>query len=149
MANKLPKSKAIANLIINKILPLTEENGKTINHFIPFTDNLIQLIQKIEDQSVSQSVAYQKLFPKLLEDGKVGVDALIENLGLKQSGDVDSIDSLILSSFEKFPDKAKALKAGKHNLLGLFMGEIMRNSKGQVNPKIAKDRILAVLSTWD
>ena len=63
------------------------------------------------------------------------VKTLAEELNLFQSDDGDFLDGLITEVLEKNPDKVKAYKNGKKNLLQMFMGQVMRNAKGKADPK--------------
>ena len=52
-----------------------------------------------------------------------------------QDSDSDAILGFVKQAIAKFPDKAEAYKGGKKNLLGLFMGEVMKLSRGKADPK--------------
>jgi len=60
---------------------------------------------------------------------------IIDKLGLLEKTDSSEIDNLIEEIFSRFPDKVEEHKSGKKNLVGMFMGEIMRSGKVKANPK--------------
>jgi len=137
--------KAAANLLINKLFPLLEEKQLAITDCpIPQTA-LSDFLQLIHDGKVSSSVAYQKLFPALFDNTRVPVAQLAEQLQLIQNSDEDFLKEIITQAIAKHPDKVKAYQKGKKNLLGLFMGEVMRNSKGKADPKLTNQLLMKML----
>ncbi|MFK7937673.1 MAG: Asp-tRNA(Asn)/Glu-tRNA(Gln) amidotransferase subunit GatB [Saprospiraceae bacterium] len=130
--------KAAANLLINKIKPWASDNDGDISQFPLSHPQLAEFIALIEDGKVSNSAAYQRLFPALLEQPKLQPTALAEQLNLLQSSDTDFLAELVDAAIAKYPDKVaiyqKKGKKGK-GMLGFFMGEIMKTSKGKADPK--------------
>ena len=76
----------------------------------------------------------QKLFPAMLSNSKSPNTIAKEN-GWIQEDDIDIIEDIVVRIIKKYPDKVMEYQNGKKNLIGLFMGEIMRESKGKFNPK--------------
>ena len=56
-----------------------------------------------------------------------------------QESDTGALDGFIDEALSKFPEKVEAYKAGNKNLLGLFMGEVMKASKGKADPKVTSN----------
>ena len=54
-----------------------------------------------------------------------------------QDSDMKSLLEFIKQSISKYPEKVDEYKSGKKGLIGLFMGEVMKLSKGKADPKIA------------
>ncbi len=135
LAAKTPHYKAAANLLINKVLPLAQEQKIALVDFPLQVDQLAEFIQLIADDKVSNTIAYQRLLPALLENTEAQPLVLAEKLNLIQSQDDDFMGQLVQQVIEQNPDKVKAYQKGKKNLLGFFMGQVMRQSKGQANPK--------------
>ncbi len=138
LAAETPHFKAAANLLINKLLPWVQERKTPLADFPLTTDQLAELIQLIADDRVSNAVAYQRLFPALLDRPEARPLALAEALDLIQSQDDDFMATLVREVIEQHPDKVAAYRQGKKNLLGFFMGQVMRQSKGRANPKTAE-----------
>ena len=134
-AKQCKNYKAVANLIINKINPYCNEEGLSISDFpidFPILANFIDLI---DSGKVSNTIAYQRIFPELLKKPSAQPEAIAKELNLIQSADSDFLENLIQEVLEKHPDKVAAYKKGKKGLIGFFMGEVMRNSKGKADPK--------------
>jgi len=88
---------------------------------------------------VSSAVAYQRIFPVLLEQAEKEPLSIARELNLLQTSDERFIEQLIDQAIAKYPDKATAYRKGKKNLLGLFMGEVMRHSEGKADPKVTNN----------
>lgn len=127
--------KSAANLVINKLLPWAKEKNAALSEFPLNVHQLAAFIQLIEDGIVSNSVAYQQLFPALLAKPTAQPQALAEDLQLIQSQDADELTAWIEEVITAYPDKVKAYQKGKKGLIGFFMGEVMKRSKGQAEPK--------------
>ncbi len=137
--------KAAANLLINKVLPEAQEQKIGLSDFPLTPKKLAAFIDLIQSDKVSNTIAYQKLFPALLQDPSQAPLALAKKMELIQSQDEDFLKDLVKSILEQNPDKVKAYQGGKKNLLGFFMGQLMRQSKGKANPKAAEELLKEML----
>ncbi len=126
--------KGAANLVINKINPWLSEEKKSIAEFPINHQQLGALIQLIDDGKVSNTIAYQRIFPELLKTKKMPLE-IAEALNLVQSDDADFLEKLVDEVLAKNPDKVKAYQKGKKGLIGFFMGAVMKASKGKAAPK--------------
>jgi len=128
-------TKGAANLVINKILPHCQEHGINIQDYPIGHTQLSTFIALIEAGKVSNTVAYQKLLPALLDAPDQDPMALAQSLNLIQSADEDFLTNLVAEVIDAFPDKVATYKKGKKGLLGFFMGEVMKRSRGKAEPK--------------
>ncbi|MBU6158792.1 MAG: Asp-tRNA(Asn)/Glu-tRNA(Gln) amidotransferase subunit GatB [Bacteroidetes bacterium] len=101
---------------------------------------LSQLIALIEDGSVSHTVAVQQLFPLLVKDGGEP-RALAVSLNLIQERNTDTLSQLVEEVLDRMPEKVQEYKKGKKGLIGLFVGEVMKLSKGKADPKMLNQLI--------
>jgi aspartyl-tRNA(Asn)/glutamyl-tRNA(Gln) amidotransferase subunit B len=69
-----------------------------------------------------------------------------QKLDLLQDSTDDSIAILVDAALAKFPDKITEYKNGKTGLLGLFVGEVMKASKGKADPKKINELVLKALA---
>lgn len=130
-----PQPKSAANLIINKLLPYCQEQQIALVDFPVSVETLGSFIQLIEDGQVSNTNAYQTLLPALIESPNQAPLELAKSLQLIQKKDEDFLTQLVEKVISANPDKVKAYQKGKKGLLGFFMGEVMKRSKGQAEPK--------------
>ena len=138
---KLTKNyKAAANLMNGAIKSYLNENAKTIEEFEINPQNIAELITLIDDNKVSNSIATGKIFPLLLSSDLSPEKIAVENNWIQESN-TDILLSLINEVIEKFPDKVKEYQSGKKGLIGLFIGEVMKLSKGKADPKLTNELI--------
>jgi aspartyl-tRNA(Asn)/glutamyl-tRNA(Gln) amidotransferase subunit B len=126
---------AAANLVINKIMPWAKEEGNTLNDFPLSSTQLAEFIALIEEGKVSNSIAYQELFPAMLAAPDQSAAGLAQTNNWLQSDDEDEMGSWVEAAVAAFPDKVKAYQSGKKGLIGFFMGEVMKISQGKADPK--------------
>ena len=128
--------KLAANFLNGVIKSYLNENGKKIQDLEISSERLAELINSVDDGLVSNTIATSKLFELLLISNKSIVDIISEN-NWKQESSKDALNDYIIKAVSKYPEKVKEYKSGKKGLIGLFMGEVMKISKGQADPKIA------------
>ncbi len=128
--------KAASNWILGPVKNSLNETGKHITEFNVRPAALAKLIALIEDEGKTNfSVASTKIFPVLVETGNDPL-TIAQELNLLQSSDEGMIKELIEQVIAKYPEKVAEYRAGKKGLLGLFVGEVMKLSKGKADPKL-------------
>ncbi len=137
--------KAISNLIINKILPSANELKIELKDYPLTVKHLSEFLSLIDNGKVSNSAAYQSLFPAMLADTEGSPSTIAENLNLSQNSDSDFLEKIVKEVLEKNPQKVAEYQKGKKGLLGFFMGEVMRASKGKAEPKMTNALVLKAL----
>ncbi|MDC3389898.1 Asp-tRNA(Asn)/Glu-tRNA(Gln) amidotransferase subunit GatB [Flavobacteriales bacterium] len=128
--------KLAANFLNGVIKSYLNENGKKIQDLEISSERLAELINSVDNGLVSNTIATSKLFELLLISNKSIVDIISEN-NWKQESSKDALNDYIIKAVSKYPEKVIEYKSGKKGLIGLFMGEVMKISKGQADPKIA------------
>ncbi|MFN4234313.1 MAG: Asp-tRNA(Asn)/Glu-tRNA(Gln) amidotransferase subunit GatB [Bacteroidia bacterium] len=133
--------KAAANWVMGEIKSYLNERALHINNFPLSPQTIASLINLIEEGKVSHSTASQKIFPLLIENpSKLPLEIAQEN-NLIQESNADSILPMIEEVLAKYPEKVEEYKAGKKGLLGLFVGEVMKLSKGKADPKLTNQLV--------
>jgi aspartyl-tRNA(Asn)/glutamyl-tRNA(Gln) amidotransferase subunit B len=145
LCQKIKNKKALANLFINKIKPYLTEQNIAIEDFALDANKIEAFIQLIEEGKVSSALAYQRIFPALLEQPTATPLAIAESLNLLQNSDTDFIEQVCRDVVAAFPEKVKEYSKGKKGLIGFFMGEVMKRSKGQAEPKSATELLTKIL----
>lgn len=128
--------KAVSNWIMGTVKSYLNENNLEISDFSVSPERLAQLIILVDEDKVSNSTAAQKIFPELLKDSVKTPLQIAEANNLIQQSNTDSLQSLIDEVLAANQPKVKEYKQGKKGLLGMFMGEIMKKSKGSADPKV-------------
>ena len=107
---------------------------------------LAELIKLVEDGKVSYTIAAQKLFPAMLKQRNASAFELAQQLNLIQERNEDALQQLIDDVLNNMPDKVNEYKKGKKGLIGLFVGEVMKKSKGKADPKLLNQLVTEKLS---
>ncbi|MFN8415883.1 MAG: Asp-tRNA(Asn)/Glu-tRNA(Gln) amidotransferase subunit GatB [Cytophagaceae bacterium] len=102
---------------------------------------IADLIALIESGKVNTSIATQQLFPVLLEGTTKTALQIAEEKNIIQQSNTDELIPLIKDILAKHPAKVEEYKKGKTGLLAMFMGELMKATKGKADPKVATELI--------
>jgi len=133
--------KAAANWLTVIIKAYLNETATHISEFKVSPQQIAKIIELIDANKISYSTASQKLFPELLKQPEKSVDELCKELDLFINTNTDEILPLVEEVLSKYPEKIQEYKAGKKGLLGLFVGEVMKLSKGKADPKLVNQMI--------
>ena len=129
--------KMAANIVMGPIKSYLNEKAIDIDQITLPASRISEMIQLIKDGKISASKASQELFPLMVKHIDISALKLAEDNQLIQESDSDALLEFVKQAISKFPDKAEAYKNGNKNLLGLFMGEVMKLSRGKADPKMA------------
>ena len=143
-AKETTNYKAAANWAIGPIKNYLAEAEIVIDAFPVQPPAIAQLIQLIDDGIISYGIASQKIFTHLLNHPQTDIKQYIQTEGLQlQSG--NEVDTLIENALTKHAQKITEYKKGKKGLLSLFVGEVMKLSKGKANAEEVTKKILEKL----
>lgn len=142
---KTKNAKAASNWLTVQIKSLLNEQALHISEFPLQPERIAELVDLIDSGKVSHTIASQKIFPKMLEQPAVAPSTIAEENNWIQESNSDALTELAKQAIAKFPEKVNEYKAGKTNLLGLFMGELMKLSKGKADPKLASELVKKLL----
>ncbi|MGL5891458.1 MAG: Asp-tRNA(Asn)/Glu-tRNA(Gln) amidotransferase subunit GatB [Bacteroidia bacterium] len=145
MPDRKAAAKAAANWVMGPVKSYLNENALHINQFPVTAQRLALLIELIDSGKVSFAVASQRILPLMVQHTDKTPLELAESNNLIQESDEGALLALVQEAVAKFPAKVAEYKAGKTNLLGLFMGEVMKLSKGKADPKVASELVKKVL----
>jgi aspartyl-tRNA(Asn)/glutamyl-tRNA(Gln) amidotransferase subunit B len=112
------------------------DKGVTIHSFPIKPKTLAGLIALIDDGKVSSTIASQKIFPEMLTSNKEAAQ-IAESLNLIQVSEESDLIQFIEQVISENTSEAERFKNGEQQLIGFFMGQLMRVSKGKADPKIA------------
>jgi len=127
--------KAASNWMMGPVKSQLNEMSISIEDFPLQPAQLAELIELVDGNKISFSIATQRLFPAFIKDNGMRAIDLAEKLKLVQDSDEGTISKYIDEVLESNPEKVIQYKNGKKALIGMFMGEIMKKSKGKADPK--------------
>jgi aspartyl-tRNA(Asn)/glutamyl-tRNA(Gln) amidotransferase subunit B len=137
--------KAAANWMLGPVKSWLNDNGKEITDFPVQPQQMAALIKLTEEGKVSFTAASTKLFTALLKEPVKEPAVIAAEQNLLQESAVSSLEPLIDQVLEKFADKVTEYRKGKKGLLSLFVGEVMKQSKGKADPKVTNELLLEKL----
>jgi aspartyl-tRNA(Asn)/glutamyl-tRNA(Gln) amidotransferase subunit B len=137
--------KSAANWMMGPVKSYLNEHSSTIIESGLNPQALADVIALVDSGKINNTVAAQKLFPALLKHSGKKVAELAEQLNLLISENSDDLQQFIQEALQKHPDKVKEYQKGKKGVLGLFMGEIMKRSKGKIDPQKTNQLLMKAL----
>ena len=128
--------KAASNWMMGPVKSYLNELTMSISQLTITPKFLAELIEVVDSGKVSFAMAATKIFPELVKaDGRAALK-IAEELNLIQDSNSDNIRPLVEAILAKYPDKVAKYKGGQTGMLGMFMGEVMKESKGKADPKV-------------
>lgn len=134
-------AKKAANWVIGDLSAWLNKNSKNFSDNLADASNLGDLVNRIE-QGVISSKQGKDVFEEMMNTGKTPA-AIIKEKGMEQVSDDSVLIALINKVLDENPKSIEDFKNGKNRAVGFLMGQVMKASKGQANPKKAN----ALLST--
>ncbi len=130
--------KAIANFILGPVKQYLNENNLSISETKLLPQQLANLIALVDEGKVNFSIASSKILPVLFTENKEPLQ-IAQEQNLLQSNDSNEIEDWVNTVLQQMPDKVAEYKKGKKGLIGLFVGEVKKISKGKADPKIVTE----------
>jgi len=145
LIKKTSNYKAASNWILGPIKSWLNENNISIKNFSVVPEKLARLIQLVDENKLSFSIASSRILPQLVREPHRDPLQLSEDMNLLQSSDADEVALWVQQALAKMPDKVAEYKKGKKGLIGLFVGEVKKISKGKADPKLTNKLLLEKL----
>lgn len=133
--------KSAANWITSVILGHINKFELKINEIFIKPNMLADLIKLVDNNTISSKQAKEVLFEALTEN-KVPT-SIVEEKGLKQIGGEGEILKVILEVLEEKPESIEQYKAGRTNIVDFLVGQVMKKTRGQANPAMARSMMIA------
>jgi len=134
----------VANWVVGDLSGALNKDGLDIGASKISADELAGLLTRIQDNTISGKIAKQVF--EAMWDGEGSADEIIEAKGLKQITDTSAIEAVVDKVIEANPGQVAEYQAGKDKLIGFFVGQVMKETKGQANPGQVNQILKAKLS---
>jgi aspartyl-tRNA(Asn)/glutamyl-tRNA(Gln) amidotransferase subunit B len=95
------------------------------------------MLRLIEDGTISGKIA-KTIFDEMYRTGN-NADAIVKEKGLVQISDTGEIEKAVAEVLAKNPGEVERFKSGDEKLIGFFVGQVMKATKGKANPKVLND----------
>jgi aspartyl-tRNA(Asn)/glutamyl-tRNA(Gln) amidotransferase subunit B len=135
--------KAIAHWILGDLFRVLKEQKLDEKHYITDwpvrPDNLASMIVLIDQGTISSKIA-KTVFDAMLDSGRLPQDIVAEN-GLEQVSDSESVEKVIDQVLAAHPKQAADYRAGNEKVFGFLVGQIMKATRGKINPQKANESL--------
>ncbi len=132
------------NWITSELFSILKKNETNISESPISAKHLGELILLISSDKISGKIA-KDIFEEMFTT-KNSPNDIVEQKNLLQLTNSDEIEAVINQILESYKDKVLDYKSGKTKLLGFFVGQAMKLSRGKANPKMLNDILLKKLS---
>jgi aspartyl-tRNA(Asn)/glutamyl-tRNA(Gln) amidotransferase subunit B len=130
-------AKPLANLVLGDVSAHLNVAGVSAAASAVSPAAAAELVILVADGMISGKQA-KEVFTAMLESGAAPT-TIVEERGMKQLSDADELESVISAIVAANPDKVEAYRGGKKGLVGFFVGQVMKETGGQANPKVVNE----------
>ena len=129
--------KQVSNWIMGTLLALLNAQGITIDTSPVGAEDLADLLILMDQGVISGKIA-KTVFEEMARSGQTP-KAIVEARGLVQVTDANALEAVVQGVLEGNPKEVQLYRDGKTKLLGFFMGQVMKETRGKANPKLVND----------
>jgi aspartyl-tRNA(Asn)/glutamyl-tRNA(Gln) amidotransferase subunit B len=129
--------KAVSNWIMGELMKLLNRNNENIQECPVTPKKLVDLLNLI-NKGVISGTAAKKVIETVYNTGQ-DLDIIIENEGLVQVSDESELDKIVDDILSNSPGEVERFKGGDAKLMGFFVGQVMKATKGKANPKVVNE----------
>ncbi|MCB0125849.1 MAG: glutamine--tRNA ligase/YqeY domain fusion protein, partial [Caldilineaceae bacterium] len=128
---------SVANWVLNEVLREVKEGSL---ESLPFDAAALAKLVALVDNNTISTAAAKDVFAEMMRSGGDPV-AIVEKKGLQQISDAGALTPLIAQVIAANAAKAEEYRSGKTGLLGFFIGQVMRETKGKANPQLVQELV--------
>ena len=136
-------AKAVSNWVTGDIAAFVNANRLSIAELPLNPEQLAEMVQLIEGGVISGKIA-KELLPELLAQGG-SPKAIVEAKGLGMISDPAAISAIVEALLAAHPAEVEAFRGGKTKLQGFFVGQLMKQTGGKADPKLANQILIEKL----
>ncbi|MFK5927118.1 MAG: Asp-tRNA(Asn)/Glu-tRNA(Gln) amidotransferase subunit GatB, partial [Desulfuromusa sp.] len=132
LVKRYNQPKICSNWVMGEVLGALKEHTLTIEQCPVSPELLAGILLRIDDNTISGKIA-KMVFGEIWSSGKTA-DEVIAEKGLQQVTDTAAIEAIVDEVIAASPTQVAEYKAGKEKMMGFFVGQVMKASKGKANP---------------
>ncbi len=140
-------AKQISNWIMTELMRIMGERKCGIRDTGCTPAQLASLVHAVTSGTISNKIA-KDIFPELLATGELATD-VIARKGLTQNSDAGALEEMVRAVIQANPDNLTKYKDGKTNLLGFFVGQVIKASGGTANPSMVSELMKSALDAHE
>jgi aspartyl-tRNA(Asn)/glutamyl-tRNA(Gln) amidotransferase subunit B len=132
-----PQPKMVSNWIMSELLRELKRDERDITTCPVTPENLVELLQLLDTGVISGKIA-KTVFEEMYRTGQ-SAQAIVQAKGLLQVTDTGAIEAVIAEVMQENPAEVEQYRGGKQKLMGFFVGQVMKKSKGKANPQLVNE----------
>ncbi|MDA8137963.1 MAG: Asp-tRNA(Asn)/Glu-tRNA(Gln) amidotransferase subunit GatB [Desulfobacteraceae bacterium] len=129
--------KVASNWVMGPLLGLLNAQDRAIEQSPVSADGLAALLKLLDQGTISGKIA-KTVFDEMAATGKTA-EAIVKEKGLVQVSDSSALEAAVDQVLAKLPGEVSRFKAGEAKLMGFFVGQVMKATKGKGNPKMVNE----------
>ncbi|MEZ4526021.1 MAG: Asp-tRNA(Asn)/Glu-tRNA(Gln) amidotransferase subunit GatB [Desulfobacterales bacterium] len=134
---KYPRPKQVSNWVMGSLLGLLNAQGKSIETSPVSPHDLANLLKLMDEGVISGKIA-KTVLEEMAVSGK-SPDVIVKEKGLVQVSDSSAIEAIVDRVLAANPDEVNRYKGGNTKLMGFFVGQVMKESRGKANPQMVNE----------
>jgi len=138
------QSKNVSNWIKGELMRLLNEENKSIEECSLKPKQLIDMLKLIDNGTISGKIA-KTVFEEMYKTGK-DAEEIVKEKGLVQISDTGEIEKAVDDVIAKHPKEFERFRAGEEKLIGFFVGQVMKMTRGKANPQMINELLKKKLS---
>jgi aspartyl-tRNA(Asn)/glutamyl-tRNA(Gln) amidotransferase subunit B len=142
-----PQAKKVSNWILTELLRELNRDDREIDACAVTPEHLAGMLSMIEDGSISGKIGKQ-VFEEMYRTGR-DPQAIVKEKGWIQIQDSSELTGVIDQVLETHPEEVNKYKAGKEKVFGFLVGQVMKATRGQANPKLVNELLRKKLRSAD
>ncbi|AGC42831.1 aspartyl/glutamyl-tRNA amidotransferase subunit B [Myxococcus stipitatus DSM 14675] len=136
-AQRYPDAKKLSNWFLGELLRLLKESGTPVSE-VRFTPAQLAELLGLVDQGTVSANAGKDVLAEMFRTGRAAADIVAEK-GLAQVSDTGAIEAVVDDILAKNAGEIEKYRAGKKQVFGFFVGQVMRAMKGKGNPALVNE----------
>jgi aspartyl-tRNA(Asn)/glutamyl-tRNA(Gln) amidotransferase subunit B len=132
----------VANFVQSEVLGDVQTHG--LDASLPVTAPQVASLLKLIDEGAISGKQGKEVYAKMAGTGRAPQD-IVSALGMRQVSDSGAIEEICRALIARSPKQVEQLRAGKANVLGFFVGQVMKETKGSANPQLVNDVLKKLL----
>lgn len=124
--------KAVANWLVSEFLRLLNATGAAVTDTRLTPDHIRGMLDLIEKGTINRNIA-KTVFEGMFSTGKTA-DEIVKEKGLEQVTDTSAIEAAVGKVLASSPKEVERFRGGEEKLIGFFVGQVMRETRGKANP---------------
>ena len=132
-----PQPKSVSNWVMGPLLGLLNARNLSVEDSPVSADHLADLLKLMDEGAISGKIA-KTVFDEMADTGKPP-KTIVEEKGLVQVSDAGALEAEVDAVLAANPDEVAAYKGGRKKLMGFFVGQVMKATRGKANPRLVNE----------